>query len=107
MTLRRIQLLAVVAVFFILFLSGVGQTTSRGAAVRPATTSKASRLDVRGLLDAVLVAPLQRYLPRPAGRLLDLSRMRHNRQSQPGQMQPDQPGRRSRGGSGVHNKFVN
>ena len=87
MTLRRIQLLAVVAVFFILFLSGVGQNRWR-ACCATRHDIESSRLDVRGLLDAVLVAPLQRYLPRPAGRLLDLSRMRHNRQSQPGKCNP-------------------
>lgn len=43
MTLGRIQLSAVVAVVFTLFLvSGVAQQTGRGAAVRSAETTKAS-----------------------------------------------------------------
>ena len=49
MTLRRIQLLAVAAILFTLFLSpGVAQPTGRDAAVRNATTTKAANWTFEG-----------------------------------------------------------
>jgi L-ascorbate metabolism protein UlaG (beta-lactamase superfamily) len=46
----------------------------------------ARELDALGLLDAVLRGGLPRHLPRPAGRLLDLPRVRLDRQLESGQL---------------------
>ena len=86
MTLRKIQILVVAVVLSMFFPRFEPERQDRKKFVR----HPGSKLDVLGLLDAVLFAALPRHLRGPAGTTLYLSRMRHDRQTWTRQVQPDQ-----------------
>ena len=96
--LSRIQISAVAMVLFTLFLASsvahppVMMCRQERCDLERGVCSASSQLDVRGLLDAIFLAALSRYLRRSAGQPLYLPRVRHYWQAWSGQVQPDQLG---------------